>query len=113
MKQAENKEVDDNKNNKNHVALDSRSSLDKNNLLSSNTLQNLINQLWNPRFLGSIHLKKEATPNIASVDNLLGGELDLKITKSLKNAILNPVTKTLIILALIFNIIWYLLIYLF
>ncbi|UCD02466.1 MAG: hypothetical protein JSV23_05500 [Promethearchaeota archaeon] len=85
----------------------------KGNLLHSNNLNNIIKSLSNPRFLGSIHLKKGAYTNSNSVSNLIEDELKGKITKSLKNTLFNPITKILIILWVIFNLIWFTLIYIF
>jgi hypothetical protein len=79
----------------------------KSSLLSSEALENSIKNLTNPRFLGSIHIKNMSpTQNFSSVDSLLQGELELKINKSLKNTIFNPVTKILILSMIIFNILW-------
>ena len=86
---------------------------DKYGSLSSDYLSELIKNLSRPKFLGSIHLKNDTNNYNRSVDNLLRGELEGKLTKSLKNAFLNPITKTLIILALVFNIVWFFLIYFF
>ena len=78
------------------------------NLLSSKELDTAIKNISRPRFLGSIHLNKDLNTNynISSVDTLLKGELELKINKSLKNAILNPITKALIISMILFNLLW-------
>ena len=81
------------------------------NLLRSDNLKYAIKNLTNPRFLGSIHLKNNINPNINPVENLIDKELDLKLSRSLKNSLLNPLTKTLIILAILFNLFWFLLIY--
>lgn len=81
-------------------------------LFSSDSLNNAIKNLSNPRFLGSIHLKKFSNPSLKNVENLLDNTLDLKLTRSLKNTFLNPITKTLIILAILFNLFWFLSIYL-
>lgn len=89
------------------------SSITKNSFVPSNNLDYLIKKLSNPRFLGSIHLKKEMNPNYRQVENILASENELKLTNSLKNTIFNPVTKILIISAIIFNLIWFLSIYLF
>ena len=76
-------------------------------LLSSEALSNKIKNLTSPSFLGSFHMKTaHPTSNFSSVDNLLKGELELKLNKSLKNSMFNPITKTLILLMVIFNIIW-------
>jgi hypothetical protein len=83
------------------------------NQLYSNSIEHAIKNLSNPQFLGSIHLKKYLNPKINPVENLIDNELDLKLTKSLKNSFFNPITKTLIILAITFNLFWFLLIYIF
>ena len=88
------------------------SSLNKSSFIPSNHLDFLIKRLSNPGFLGSIHLKKEMNPNYRQIENVLASEHELKLTQSLKNTIFNPVTKILIILAIIFNIFWFLSIYL-
>jgi hypothetical protein len=81
--------------------------------LYSNYLDNTIKSLSNPRFLGSFHMKKDTSLNNNSVENLIESELKLKMTKSLKNTLLNPVTKVLIILAIVFNLVWFLFITIF
>ncbi|MFX1502264.1 MAG: hypothetical protein ACFFDH_14985 [Promethearchaeota archaeon] len=87
--------------------------INKNKQLYSNYIDNIIKNLSNPRFLGSIHMKKGDSLKNNSVENLVESELKLKMTKSLKNTLLNPVTKVLIILAIVFNLIWFLLITIF
>ena len=87
-------------------------SMTRNSFVPSNNLDYLIKNLSNPGFLGSIHLKKEMNPNYRQVENVLAIENELKLTNSLKNTIFNPVTKILIISAIIFNLIWFLSIYL-
>ncbi|KKN35502.1 hypothetical protein LCGC14_0783010 [marine sediment metagenome] len=82
-------------------------------LISSDSLKYAIKNLSRPRFLGSIHLNNEVNQNFKSVENLIGNNLDLKLTQSLKNTILNPLTKILIIMAIAFNLFWFLWIYLF
>ncbi len=78
----------------------------------SDNLNYAIKNLSNPRFLGSIHLKNYSNPTLKNVENFFDNELDLKLTRSLRNTLVNPVTKTLFILAIVFNIFWFLLIYL-
>ncbi len=82
-----------------------------NGLFSSDALSNSINNLSKPRFLGSIHMNKELVNNFGSVGNLLNGELEMKLNKSLKNTLFNPITKFLILLTIIFNLVWLLLLY--
>jgi len=87
-------------------------SITKNSFVPSNNLDYLIKKLSNPGFLGSIHLKKEMNPNYRQVENVLASGNELKLTRSLKNSIFNPITKFLIISAIIFNLIWFVSIYL-
>jgi len=81
-------------------------------LLSSDALSNSINNLSKPRFLGSIHMNKEFLGNFSSVENLIQGELEMKLNKSLKNTLFNPITKILILITIIFNLVWLLLLFL-
>jgi len=80
-------------------------------LFYSDALSNSINNLSKPRFLGSIHMNKELVSNFSSVENLLNSELEMKLNKSLKNTLFNPITKFLILLTIIFNLVWVLLLY--
>ena len=84
------------------------------NLFSSEALDNSIKNLTRPSFLGSIHMKHMyPNTNFSSIENILKGQLELKINNSLKNAFLNPITKFLIILMVVFNIVWIMLLFLF
>lgn len=107
MRQPDNKESEDS------VELKNLPSINKKKYLYSNHLNNLISNISNPRFLGSIHMKKTLSHNNNSVENLIENELKQNLTKSLKNTLFNPVTKILILLAIVFNIIWFLLIAIF
>ncbi len=91
-----------------HRSLKGERTIEKYSSLSSDYLSDNIKNISRPKFLGSIHLKNDTNINNHSVVNLLKGELEGRLTKSL-----NPITKTLIILALVFNIIWFFLIYFF
>ncbi|MEJ2249161.1 MAG: hypothetical protein P8Y70_03040 [Candidatus Lokiarchaeota archaeon] len=82
-------------------------------LLSSDQIENYIKSLSSPSFLGSIHLKKGTTPKARSIENLLKGELESKVNKSIKGSIFNPITKILIGIVIAFNIIWFTLLYFF
>ena len=83
------------------------------NLFSSEALDNSIKNLTRPAFLGSFHMKNMyPNTNFSSIENILKGQLELKINKSLKNAVLNPITKVLIILMVVFNIVWIMLLFL-
>ena len=88
-------------------------SFNRSNFIPSNNLAHLINNLSKPKFLGSIHLKEEMNPSTSYVKDLITNENDLKLARSLKNMLLNPITKILIISAILFNLIWFLSIYLF
>lgn len=89
------------------------SNFSKSRFIPSNNIDYLIRNLSNPKFLGSIHLKKEMNPNYNQVKDLIMSNNQAKLTKSLKSTIFNPLTKILIISAIIFNIIWFVLVSLF
>lgn len=101
----------DKKESANNDSIEELPLINNNPLLTSNNLNNLIKNLSKPRFLGSIHMKKESSPNSNLVVNLIESELKLKMTRSLKNTLFNPVTKILVTLAIIFNLFWLLFIY--
>jgi len=82
------------------------------NLLSSEDLDNFIKNLSHPRFLGSIHMNKENMQNDPSLEKMIKAELEHKINHSIKNTMFNPITKALVIITIIFNIIWFSLLYL-
>ena len=106
-------EQPDKKESKDKTEFKELSVINKKSQLYSNNLGNIIKNLANPRFLGSIHMKKQTSQNNNTVENLIENELKLKMTKALKNTMFNPVTKVLVILAIVFNLIWFLLIALF
>jgi len=66
-----------------------------------------LKSLNNPRFLGSYHLKEENTPRYNSIKTLIKGDLEIKYAKALRSTLINPVTIALIIIALLFNILWF------
>ena len=73
----------------------------------SNDYNRQLKNLNNPRFLGSYHLKEENTPKYNSMKTLIKGDLELKYAKALRSTLINPVTIALIIIALLFNILWF------
>ena len=73
----------------------------------SNDYNRQLKSLNNPRFLGSYHLKEENTPKYNSIKALIKGDLELKYAKALRSTLINPVTIALIIIALLFNILWF------
>ena len=73
----------------------------------SNDYNRQLKSLNNPRFLGSYHLKEENTPKYNSIKTLIKGDLELKYAKALRSTLINPVTIALIIIALLFNILWF------
>ncbi len=81
------------------------------NLLSSNEINAFIKNLSRPQFLGSIHLSKESNSNYGAINNLIKGQLELKLSKSLKNPFNNPITRYLIYGMILFNFIWLLYFY--
>jgi len=66
-----------------------------------------LKSLNNPQFLGSYHLKEENTPRYTTFKTLMKGDLELKYAKALRSTLVNPVTISLIIIALLFNILWF------
>ena len=83
-----------------------KSITNKVNLLSSSEINAFIKNLSKPQFLGSIHLSKENNPNYSAINELLKGQLELKLSKSLKNPFLNPITRYLIYVMILFNLLW-------
>ena len=80
--------------------------------LPSNDPTETLKNLSRPNFLGSYHLKEDINPKFKPLNNLFKGDLNLKYAKSLRSVIFNPITIVLITLALIFNIFWFLSIFL-
>jgi hypothetical protein len=103
MNQSDNKETENNSEFKNVPPVN------KKGQLYSNHLENIIKSITNPSFLGSIHMKNTSF-NKNSIENLVESDLNLKTTKALKSTLFNPVTKIFIILAIVFNLIWFLLV---
>ena len=63
----------------------------------------LMKSLMTPRFLGSTHMKEGLkSNNVVNIENLMQNKIQMK----LKGAVYNPITLTLIILALAFNLMW-------
>ena len=77
------------------------------NLLSSKEINAFIKNLSRPQFLGSIHFSKEYNSNISSINELLKGQLELNLSRSLKNPFLNPITRYLIYVMILFNLLWF------
>jgi hypothetical protein len=85
-----------------------KSITNKINLLSTNEMNGFIKNLSRPQFLGSIHLSKESNYNQGAINDLMKGELELKLSKSLKNPVLNPITRYLVFVMILFNLLWFL-----
>jgi len=88
-----------------------KSITNKINLLSTSEINAFIKNLSKPQFLGSIHFYKENNPNYGAINELLKGQLELKLSKSLKNPFLNPITRYLIYVMILFNLLWLLFFY--
>jgi len=80
-------------NNKNSKENKEFISAGRNNLIPFNNITHLVKNISNPKFLGSIHLKKETNPNYNQVKDLLTNEHELNLTQSLKNSMFNPITE--------------------
>jgi len=77
------------------------------NTYSAHDPNQFFRMLANPRFIGSYHMKKSILNKNKNMNNLLKGNLELRYTKSLRNIVFNPITITLIILAVLFNFLWF------
>ena len=66
-----------------------------------------LKSLTSPRFLGSYHLKEETNPIYKTINTLMKGDLEVKYSKALRNPLINPLSIALIIIALIFNVLWF------
>ncbi|MHA1687787.1 MAG: hypothetical protein ACTSUN_00360 [Promethearchaeota archaeon] len=62
----------------------------------------ILKSLMIPRFLGSYHLKEKLASGELNVANLIQNKVEMK----LKSTIYNPITLSLIVIALAFNIFW-------
>jgi uncharacterized membrane protein len=106
---SENNKLKDVKNREDPRIIENYEELMNNNKLNwvdSKDPNNIIKQLRSPRFLGSYHLKQEASSKFAPVDNLIKGNMRIKQEKSLKTTIFNPITIGLMIIAFVFNLFW-------
>ncbi|MHA1273823.1 MAG: hypothetical protein ACTSVV_12875 [Promethearchaeota archaeon] len=99
-------------NDKNADAILNGSSLERLNLSFEREFNSNLNRIFRPQFLGSIHLKRDIiSRSTSTMDSLLANELSEKINKAIKNSMLNPITKMLIIITILFNIFWILYFY--
>ena len=81
------------------------------NLLSSSEINRFINSLYRPHFLGSIHLKKDTDLNRNYVSDYISRDLQMKLSKSIKNPLNNPITRYLLFVMILFNVLWILFLY--
>jgi len=77
------------------------------NLFPTSDYNSHLKNLTNPRFLGSYHMKEETNPSYKTFNTLLKGDLEVKYAKALRSTIINPVTIALIVIALLFNVLWF------
>jgi hypothetical protein len=92
-----------------HVIRDYEDILNNNkiNLFPTSNHNAHLKSLTTPQFLGSYHLKEAINSKYNSINTLLKGDIDVKYAKALRGTILNPVTIALIIIALVFNVMWF------
>jgi len=92
-----------------HVIRDYEDILNNNklNLFPTSNHNAHLKSLTRPQFLGSYHLKEAINSKYNPINTLLKGDLDVKYAKALRSTILNPVTIALIIIAFVFNIMWF------
>ncbi|MBN1800598.1 MAG: hypothetical protein JW891_03780 [Candidatus Lokiarchaeota archaeon] len=86
--------------------------IEKISLSFSRELDNSFKMFFQPRFLGSIHLKNITSCHDYPFTEFAKKRTSREITQSIKNLTFNPFTKYLIVLMIIFNILWIVLIYL-
>jgi len=113
MKKAENKEESKNQNDnwtESINYLENYEDIINNNKINTFSAQDpnqFFRKLANPRFLGSYHMKEQQLNKNKNIDALLKGNLELRYTKSLRSIVFNPLTIILIILAMLFNFLWF------
>ncbi len=95
--------------NKPHIIRDYEDILNNNklNLFPTSNHNAHLKSLTKPQFLGSYHLKEAINSRYKSVNTLLKGDIDVKYARALRNTIINPVSIALIIIALVFNVMWF------
>jgi hypothetical protein len=76
-------------------------------LFPSSDFNNHLKSLTTPRFLGSYHMKEDTNPKYKTIKTLLKGDLEVKYSKALRSTLINPITIALIIIALVFNVLWF------
>jgi hypothetical protein len=100
------KDLNNKKENNPKILEDYEDVLNRNRLdfLGSANPNKIIKKLSVPNFLGSYHLKEGINPQFKSFERIIKGELNLKSTKALRSVVFNPITITLIVIALVFNL---------
>ncbi len=95
--------------NKPYIIRDYEDNLNNNklNLFPTSNHNAHLKSLTKPQFLGSYHLKEAINSRYKSVNTLLKGDIDVKYARALRNTIINPVSIALIIIALVFNVMWF------
>jgi hypothetical protein len=108
---SDNKKLEDTKKELNKA----RNVKDNEDVLNSNRLRlfptsdynSHLKSLASPRFLGSYHMKEGSNPNFKTINSLMKGDLEVKYAKALRSTLINPITIALIVIALLFNILWF------
>lgn len=81
------------------------------NLFSTADINAFIKNLSRPQFIGSIHLRKDTNLNKSPVNDMLKGELQMRLSKAIANPFNNVVTRYLVFLMILFNVMWILFFY--
>jgi hypothetical protein len=77
------------------------------NLLSTEDLNNFIENLNKPSFLGSVHFNRDETSKRDTIEKQLINSVGTdKLSESIKSTLFNPITKFLILAWIAFNIFW-------
>jgi len=90
--------------------LDNRIS-NKIDLFSTADINAFIKNLSRPRFLGSIHLREDTNLNKSPVNDMLKGGLQMRLSKTIANPFNNVITRYLVFLMILFNVLWILFFY--
>jgi Fe2+ transport system protein B len=77
------------------------------NLLSTEDLNNFIENLNKPNFLGSVHFNRDENSTRDTIEKQLINSVGTnKLSESIKSTLFNPITKVLILAWIVFNIFW-------
>ncbi|MFX1396051.1 MAG: hypothetical protein ACFFAS_03295 [Promethearchaeota archaeon] len=104
--------MDHKKNNSNNrIQMEDNLELRKVPLSFSRTLSEITNSLLKPRFLGSIHLKESTSSDKYPFNEYAKMNYGGHLYKTFKGPFHNPITRYLVFLMILFNVLWILFLY--